>query len=254
MNKFFKIFAFLILIVSGIAFVITILLFLGKTSISFKIDTQILDHFGSFSGGLFGSLLTFSSTLFLIYSINKQQEEIDKLNEKEQKKEFESKLFQMLDLHLVKIKKIEFKYANTIYDYENEYNKVFEKIYIYYDKYLKKEISKTDLKNNYHYFVETNYLSFEKTSHNLHLIFNMFDDQNRIENYFDLLSLYLTKNEFTIVYFYSLYMKEILQEGTDINMGSVEDFYFNIFKYKDFAKNYVRDNYLNILLEKRSLF
>ncbi|MCA4782104.1 hypothetical protein IF125_07475 [Empedobacter stercoris] len=254
-NNFFKEFAFLILIVSGIAFVITVLLFLGKTGFSCRIDTQILDHFGSFVGGLFGSLLTFTSTLFLIYSINKQQEEIDKINDKEAENDFYNHLIKYLELYREQSKSYVFgdnpvlnaKYDNQFKYYLNHFKAIFESYHLDADGMDKNEYIKYVNKK---YEDEHSLRILKEMKTNLFFIFKYVDENKFGEKYYQILKLFILKEEFIILYFHCLLLLEYNSKSKDFinDEAFLYEFYYKIGIPYDF-----QDNFLNSLMSDRTL-
>ena len=97
-----------------VGFIITVISFYIMTGISFELDSNEVNNFGSFVGGLFGTILSFVTVLLLIDSNISQQNEIDKIKEKEDYNEANTRLRDLIDLYREQSKKYELKNGNIL--------------------------------------------------------------------------------------------------------------------------------------------
>ncbi|WP_313579792.1 hypothetical protein [Chishuiella sp.] len=252
MNKLLKRVAFGILIISPFAFVITVGQFLRTTGFSFNIDIGILNDFGGFVGGVFGSLLTFSSTLLLIYSINKQQLEIDKLKDKEDEKDFYNQLIIFLDLYRSKSRGYLIGDNIPKSNYENQFQYYLKSFKGRYDLLQKKDILKEsyfnkDIQSKLNDVNSLNIINEMQTD--LIFIFKYVDGNKYGEKYYQILRMFILKEEFIILYFYCLLL--LVESKLYFNLEN-EKFVYNFYKKMELDK-YLSDDFFNSIMHDRFL-
>ncbi|MFV0220731.1 hypothetical protein OBK23_13815 [Empedobacter falsenii] len=253
-NSKLKEYAYILLILTIIGFVITVVCFYIKTGLSCVINPDILDKFGSFVGGLFGSLLTFITTLLLIYSNNNQQKEIDRINRKDDVDDAYNRLLKLIDLYRQHSKILvlkEGKYTDATYKSEFKgYLGKFEARYYYYQlRKIDKESYNNDILDKLN--DEITLQIVQEMCKKILFIFKLVDSNDYLDKVeiYDLLKFTFLKEEFKILYFICLL--NLVEKKFSWDLEN-EKFVHNFYK-KIQLQEFLEDDFLNSLMMDRFL-
>lgn len=173
-----------------------------------------LNELGDYIGGVSGSLWAVVSILILYLNILNQKDEIKKSTSRIDKKDFESLLYKMLELHNNRIHNFDVDEKKGIDCFKSFWDKTQ---YFYTDSKIDKEIDKiNDVLNQIeHAFPDDIPLYLNSLTG----ILDYIKDSNEVEDkekYYKLLFRQLSMFEILLIYLYSLTQKEFKCLFTDI--------------------------------------